>query len=301
MHDQPAEIQTGFGPLLRRWRTARRVSQERLAADSEVSARHISFVENGRTAPSREMVLLLASALELPLRERNVLLGAAGFAPVYRESGLQHSDMAHVRETLHTILRHHEPFPAFAVNRAWEFVAMNEGVARAYSDLLEPPFDPIVLKSAMHAVFHPSGIRRLIVNWDEVSGFMMDRVYREVMVEPEGTDLRRLLKELQAYPDGPHRLRSVDLGTAPPLSVLMHLKRGDHELRFVVAITTLGTPLDVTLEELRVELYYPADEKSTAWIHGLSCDPFPALRGLVGSSGRSARADTGTHEFPGAA
>ena len=149
----------GFGPLLRQWRTARRMSQQQLAIESEVSTRHISYVENGKSSPSREMVLILASALDLPLRERNSLLSSAGFAPVYRETDLSEPVMGPVRHAFDTILSHHEPYPAIVLNRGWDVVKMNDAFMRMFAFFLEPPFDPIVGQNVMHSLFHPQGVR----------------------------------------------------------------------------------------------------------------------------------------------
>ena len=154
----------GFGPLLRQWRTARRMSQQQLAIESEVSTRHISYVENGKSSPSREMVLILASALDLPLRERNSMLSSAGFAPVYRETDLAEPDMRPVRQAFDTILAHHEPYPAVVLNRAWDLVKMNNAFMRLFAFFLEPPIDPIVGQNVMHSLFHPEGARPYVEN-----------------------------------------------------------------------------------------------------------------------------------------
>ena len=173
-----------FGPLLKQWRQAKRMSQEQLAEQGEVSARHISFVENGRSAPSRQMVLVLASALDMPLRDRNLMLSAAGFAPVYRESNLDSPEMQHVRSAIDLILAHQEPYPAIVVTHGWDLVKMNRGAARLFATFLESASDPIVAQNAIHALFHPKGIRNFIVNWEEVAGYLLDRLYREAMIEP---------------------------------------------------------------------------------------------------------------------
>ena len=245
------------------------MSQQQLALESEVSTRHISFVENGRSAPSREMVLLLASALELPLRERNSLLAAAGFAPVYRESALDDPELLHVRQTLDFILHHHEPYPVMVVNRTWDVVKLNAGAMRVFAVLLEEPAEPRIASNVMHATFHPLGLRRYLVNWPEVAGTLLDRLYREAMVEPPGSPSHELLDALRAYPDVPDRLRQVDLTAAPRVSIPLHVRRGDLDLRLLTAITTLGTPLDVTVEELRIETQFPADAATAEQIKRL--------------------------------
>lgn len=256
----------GFGPLLRRWRTARRFSQQQLAIESEVSTRHISYIENGRSSPSREMVLILASALDLPLRERNALLSAAGYAPVYRETSLSDPEMAPVRRAFDAILSHHEPYPAIVLTRAWDLVTMNQAFGRLFSFFLQPPFDPIVGRNVMHALFHPRGVRPYVANWDEVAGFLIDRLYRESILEPETSESRKLLDALLTYPGVPARMREIDLAAAPRVCIAVDLEKDDTRLALFSTLTTLGTPLDVTAQELRIESYFPADPATADWL-----------------------------------
>ena len=248
------------------------MSQEQLALESDVSTRHISFVENGRSSPSREMVLLLASVLELPLRERNALLSAAGFAPVYRQSDLADPELQQVRETLDFILLHHEPNPAMVLDRSWNLLQANAAAARLFSGLLANPADPLIAGNAMHAVFHPGGLRSHLVNWEEVAGTLLDRLYREAMIEPPSSPSRQLLDALRAYPDVPERLRQIDLTRSPRVSVSLHLSMGGCDLRLFTAITTLGTPLDVTVEELRIETHFPADAATAEHLQKLGAE-----------------------------
>jgi transcriptional regulator with XRE-family HTH domain len=256
----------GFGPLLRQWRAARRISQQQLAIDSEVSTRHISYVENGKSSPSREMVLILASALDLPLRERNALLCAAGFAPVYRETNLSAPEMLPVRHAFDTILSHHEPYPAIVLTRAWDIVSMNDAFTRLFTFFLEPPFDSVVAQNVMHSLFHPQGVRPYVANWEEVAGFLIDRLYRESIVELETSESRKLLDALLAYPKVPSRMREVDLSRSPRVCITVNLEKGDTRLSLFSTLTTLGTPLDVTAQELRIESYFPADETTGEWL-----------------------------------
>jgi transcriptional regulator with XRE-family HTH domain len=263
----------GFGALLRQWRRARRMSQEDLAEASEVSARHVSFLENGRSAPSRTMVLLLASALDLPLRERNLLLHAAGFASVYRESSLAPDEMTPMLRTLDLILGHQEPYPAVAVTRGWDLVRTNAAAARIFAGLMEDPSEPAVARNVVHAVFHPKGLRPAIVNWDEVGQHLMDRLHRDAWVEGADGPHRALLDEVRRYPDVPSRFRVPDLAAAPEVCIPVHVKKGDVELRLFTTLTTLGTPIDVTAQELRIESYFPADEASDRWLRAHGGDP----------------------------
>jgi len=261
-----ATVPQGFGSLLRQWRAARRMSQQQLAIESEVSTRHISYVENGKSSPSREMVLILASALDLPLRERNSLLSAAGFAPVYRESDLAAPEMLPVRQAFDTILAHHEPYPAIVLTRAWDLVTMNDAFTRLFAFLIEPPVTPIVAQNVMHALFHPKGVRPYVSNWEEVAGFLIDRLFRESILELETSESRKLLDALLAYPGVPSRMHEVDLAVAPRVCVTVHLEKEGTRLELFSTLTTLGTPMDVTAQELRIESYFPADEATGDWL-----------------------------------
>lgn len=245
------------------------MSQQDLALASEVSTRHISFVENGKSAPSREMVLVLASALDMPLRERNVLLRSAGFAPAYRESQLDHPDMAGVRQILDIILQHQEPYPALVLDHMWNLVRMNRAGMRVMGYFLGDA-DPSLLRNVMHALFHPDGFRRFVVNFDEVANALIDRLYREAMIEPDGSPTRTLLSELEAYEGVSAKMGAVNLDRAFAVAIPLHLRKDEVEVRFLTTITTLGTPLDVTAQELRIESYFPADAVSRSWIESLA-------------------------------
>ena len=260
--------QVAFGERLRDWRHARRMSQQSLGEAAEVSTRHISFLETGKAKPSRSMVLVLASALELPLRERNRLLQAAGFASAYRTSSWRDEPDGPLRSTLDLILRHHGPIPAMGVTPVWDVVEMNPAALRLFATFLPAEVDPIVTTNVVDALFHPSGVRRFVVNWDEVATAVLERVDHEASLELDRRATEALLHRIARYPDLPPR-RSLD--AAPPdaeVSLPLHLKRDDLELRLFTAITTLGTPVDVSAQELRIEAYYPADAASEAWLVG---------------------------------
>lgn len=242
------------------------MSQQQLAIESEVSTRHISYIENGRSSPSREMVLILSSALDLPLRERNALLSAAGFAPVYRETSLSAPEMLPVRRAFEAILSHHEPYPAVVLTRAWDILTMNQAFARLFAFFMEPPFDPIVGRNVMHSLFRPDGVRSYVANWDEVAAFLIDRLYRESILEPETSESRKLLDALVAYPGVPARMREIDLAIAPRVCVTVDLEKNGTRLALFSTLTTLGTPLDVTAQELRIESYFPADPVTADWL-----------------------------------
>jgi len=266
-------VPANFGPLLREWRLARRLSQQALAERAEVSTRHLSFIETGRARASREMTLVLGNALELPLRERNVLLGAAGFAPVYRETALDAAPMSHFSRALDFLLRQQEPYPAFVLDRVWNIVRMNGGATRLFTKILQdrplPP--PIVLRNMAHAIFHPEGLRDILVDWPQLAAVMADRLHREAAFDRSPGGARALRDEVLRYDGVPMRLRLPGLDEAPPpITLAAHLRFPDgSEARFFTTLTTLGTPLDVTAEEVRIESYFPMDDATEAFVHAL--------------------------------
>jgi transcriptional regulator with XRE-family HTH domain len=250
------------GPLLRRWRDQRRLSQMELALNAEVSTRHLSFVETGRSKPSREMVVKLAEHLDVPLRERNHLLLAAGYAPAYPESSLEDAELGQVREAVRQLLKAHEPFPAVAVDRRWELVDGNAGVALitagAAAHLLEPPIN------ALRLSLHPEGMAPRIVNLAEWRAHVLGRLRREVTATQD-PQLKALLAELHGY--GPARPGDGDgtgsiahLPRRGEIVVPLRLRTEDAgELTFMSTVTTFGTPLDITVSELSIEAFFPAD------------------------------------------
>ena len=251
----------GFGDLLRQWRTRRRLSQLDLAGEAGISARHLSFVETGRAQPSREMVLLLSRALDVPLRNRNDLLTAAGYAAMYRESGFEAPAMAQARRALDFILRQQEPYPALVLDRHWNVLRVNDGSARFQAGFLDPKdVAPLGPPNAMRLMFHPRALRPHIVNWDATAASMIQWLHRDVVSGFGGAEARALLEELLAYPDVPRQWRTLDVeaSTAPFLPI--EFTKGDLTLRYFTTLTSLGTPHDITLQELRVESFFPADE-----------------------------------------
>jgi transcriptional regulator with XRE-family HTH domain len=264
-------VHAAFGPELRRWRTLRGLSQEKLAEQAEISARHLSFLETGRSAPSRDMVLVLAGALDLPLREQNTLLAAAGYASVFRESPLEGSALGMVRRALDHMLAKHEPYAAVVMNRAWDVSRMNQGAARLFAWALGgrmPP--PEVASNAMRALLHPEGLREVVVGWERLAAGLLWRTRREHAAAPDER-VERLLAELAAYPGVPSRLGTAadELSGEQPF-VTIHLARDGEELRFFTTLTSLGTPLDVTAQEIRIESYFPADDATEAFVRRLA-------------------------------
>ena len=252
-----------IGPLLKHWRNARRLSQLALAAAAATSIRHLSFIETGRANPSRGMVLRLAEVLDVPLRERNTMLLSAGFAPEYPESTLDAPALAAVRGALETILAQQEPYPALVMDRGWDIQQTNAAAVRFFTFLREghsatPPGPANVLRR----MFHPDGVRRHVTNWPEVAEALVRRVRREAIGGVADERAQRILDEVLAYPDVPASLRSLDV-SAPQLPIVpIRYARGDRRFDYFSTVTTLGTPQDVTLQELRIECFFPMNDET---------------------------------------
>ena len=251
-----------FGHLLREWRSRRRVSQLDLAAEAGVSSRHVSFIETGRAQPSRDMVLMLARVLDIPLRDRNELLMAAGFAAMYRATDIDAPALEQARRALDFMLRQQEPYPAIVVDRCWTLLKANNGAVRLVEMFADPTAASEWNGNAMRLMFHPRGLRPHIVNWEAMAAALIQWLHRDVLSGLGGDDSRRLLGELLAYPGVPPRWRTLDLdvSTAPFLPI--EFAKDDIRLRFFSTLTSLGTPHDITLQELRVEAFFPADEET---------------------------------------
>ena len=253
------ELVSSFGRLLREWRTRRRVSQLDLAVEAGVSSRHVSFIETGRAQPSRDMVLLLARVLDVPLRDRNDLLVAAGYAAMYRATDLDAPELEQARRALDFMLRQQEPYPAIVVDRHWTILKANGGAARLVEAFTDPSAAGEWGGNAMRLMFHPRGFRPHIVNWESMAAALIQWLHRDVLAGLGGAGTRRLLEELLSYPDVPPRWRTLDLdvSTAPFLAI--EFRKGDLELKYFSTLTSLGTPHDITLAELRIEAFFPAD------------------------------------------
>jgi len=259
-----------FGVLLRNWRGVRRVSQLDLALDAEISTRHLSCVETGRAQPSREMVLRLAEALRVPLRERNALLLAAGYAPLYRHTSLDAPELEAARRAVEVLIAQLEPNPVLVMDRYWNILRMNAGAQRILA--LFPGCDSVTPLNGPRLVFHPQGLRPFIENWNVLAAHITRRVHREVADNPSDETLKRFLEELLSYPDVPSRWRTPDLDGTPPPFLTINYKWKNSTLRLFSALTTLGTPLDVALQELRIETLFPADEATRTIVNRLA-DP----------------------------
>jgi len=245
------------------------MSQLDLALRADVSTRHLSFVETGRSNPSREMVLLLCEVLEVPLRERNALLEAAGYAPMYRETGLSDPELEQVRRVVEFMLASHEPYGAVAIDRLWNVKMANRSHDRLLDALLDDAADERVRSNLLRLVFDPGGVRPAIENWEEVARSIIDRVHRELRGHRDA-EAEAMIEELLGYPDVPQRWRAPDLTRPARLVIPIRLRTDDLELSLFSAVTTLGTPRDVTLQELRIETFFPTDEASEQTIRELA-------------------------------
>jgi transcriptional regulator with XRE-family HTH domain len=265
----------GVGPLLRRWREARHLSQLDLALDAEVSARHISFLETGRAEPSREMLLTLSNVLDVPLRERNLLLLAAGYAPVYGETSLDDPRMTQVRAAVEVILRSNEPRSALAHDRHWNIVMANDGFIRFLTMTLGKPPEgmaPLKVTSAprfnvLRLLFDPAGIRKIVINWEQIAKSLLNEAYRR-LAWARDDEMRALITEILSYPGVPARWREPDLEAPHDLILPMEIKLNGAIARMFSTVTTVQTPHDVALQELHVEAFYPADAETEALLKG---------------------------------
>jgi len=251
-----------FGVLLRRWRAVRRLSQLDLALDADISTRHLSCVETGRAQPSREMVLRLAEALQVPLRERNAMLLAAGYAPLYRHTGLDTPEAKAACQAVELLMAQLEPYPVLIVDRYWNTLRMNSGEKRFLA--LFPGCDSVTPHNGVRLVFHPNGLRPFIENWESVAARIIQRVHREVTANPSDETMKGFLEELLSYPDVPSRWRMPDLDGASPPFLTINYRWKNSTLRLFSALTTFGTALDIALQELRIETFFPADETTRA-------------------------------------
>lgn len=254
-----------FGTLLKHWRTQRGFSQLDLAVTSQVSQRHISFLESGRAKPSREMVLQLATVLEIPLRQQNLMLTTAGFAPIHAETDLSAPEMSSVRKAIDFMLRQQEPYPAFVVDRYWNLLLTNPAASRLLtafidSSQLHTHFYRDGNINLMRVMFDLRGVRPFVVNWQEVAEHLLQRLHREAVVEGESERSTALLNELMSYPGVSELWQTSNQLAQHALLLTTHFKRDALELQFFSTISTLGTPYDITLQELRIECLFPADD-----------------------------------------
>jgi transcriptional regulator with XRE-family HTH domain len=263
-----SEIRTAAhsaGALLRQWRDIRGKTQLDLSFDAGVSQKHISFVESGRSVPSRQMLLDLAQALDVPLRERNVLLLAAGYAPSYADPVLETPAMASINRALQRMLRQHEPFPAIVLDRYWNVLMTNEAAPQLFDCFVDLYARPAP-RNLLHLMFDPEGMRPFVANWQQAARGLLARVYREAVGRVIDVKTRALLEELSRYPGVKAEWRAPSPEDAMPMIPLSFVKDG-MTLDYFSLITTVGTPQTVTAEELRLECMFPANDATEA-AHG---------------------------------
>jgi transcriptional regulator with XRE-family HTH domain len=252
-----------IGHLVRDWREQRRMSQLELASEADISQKHLSFIESGRASPSRDMIVHLADHLDIPLRERNALLLSAGFAPIYRERAIDDPALVRARATVERLLKAQEPFPALAVDRSWNMIAANAPVTTLIAgvdpSLLKPPVNVLRLS------LHPKGMAPMIVNLAEWRHHLIERTRRQVRLTRD-TALDVLLKEISAYPAPAEKIGALP---EDEIVIPLRLQTPQGVLSFFSTITVFGTALEITLSEISLEAFYPADEATAAALKGL--------------------------------
>ncbi|MFJ7150678.1 helix-turn-helix domain-containing protein [Streptomyces sp. NPDC100445] len=256
----------GAGPLLRAWRERRRISQLELALRADSSARHISFIETGRSRPSEEMVLRLAEQLDVPVRERNSLLLAAGYAPHYPETPLDDPALDGLRDGMERLIRGYEPYPALVVDAGYTVVAANRGIAMLLEGVTEELMAPE--PNAMRLTLHPEGLAPRIRNLREWRGHLLAQMERDIALH-RSDRLRALYEEVAAYPVPEERPGAAPAVPVPYFALPLLIEHDGRTLSFVSSISTFNTPMDVTVAELAIETFLPADAATAKYLHTL--------------------------------
>ncbi|MET7366350.1 helix-turn-helix transcriptional regulator [Streptomyces sp. NPDC005566] len=264
-------LDTGVGPLLRGWREQRRISQLELALRADSSARHISFIETGRSRPSEEMILRLAEHLDIPVRERNALLVVGGYAPRFAQTALDDPSMGVLREAIDRLLAGYEPYPALVLDATYTVVAANRGMRLLLEGVSERLLTPPV--NAMRLTLHPDGLAPRILNLPEWRADLLAQMERQIALV-RSVELRALYDEVAAYPL-PGQQPACPAGTVPVMGVAslalpLRITHGERELSFISSIATFNTPMDVTVAELAIETFLPADRETAAYLHTLT-------------------------------
>jgi transcriptional regulator with XRE-family HTH domain len=266
-----------FPQMLKKWRKQRRVSQLDFSLDAGISQKHLSFLESGRSKPSREMVMTISEALELPLRERNQLLHSAGFAQVYKQRALDNDEMSMVQDALQMSLKHHEPYPAIVADRNWNLLMANDASLRLVGLVGEveevwQKVDPSGDKNVYRMTFSEHGMRPFISNWDEMATHMMQRLQRELSADPENDYLAALHKEIAS--DFHYEDKIGLLGNLTPIAPIlpMHMTVNGVTLKTFSMISSFGTAQDITAEEIKVETFFPADEFTKVFFQRLAAN-----------------------------
>jgi transcriptional regulator with XRE-family HTH domain len=253
-----------FSALLRHWRNQRGMSQLDLAIAAGVSSRHVSFLETGRAQPSREMVLLLGSTLDVPLRDQNILLDAAGFPAAWEEPSLESGGMPKaIGEVLERMLAHHEPFPMAVMTRTYDLSRANRAAMRVIAAMTLEPQHLGEKPNLMRVLFDPRLARPFVVDWERVARQIVSRLHRESLARPHQA-LTSLVRALLELPGVPESFRHPDFSAPSEPTFTLRLKRDDLSLSFLATVTTFSAPQNVTLEELMIESYFPLDDETTA-------------------------------------
>jgi transcriptional regulator with XRE-family HTH domain len=261
--DGEVSLSTGhLGELLRYWRGVRGKSQLDLALDTGVSQRHISFVESGRSIPSRDKLVVIAEGLDIPLRERNALLLAAGYAPVYAEDPLDSPQMDAISRVLRRVLRQHEPFPAVVMDRHWTVVMTNDSAPKFFGLFIDMARRPAP-RNLLHLMFDPDGMRPFIADWEGLSKSLLERVHRESIGSVADEKTKELIATLRGYSGREHAHTPANATPSPVLPMIpIRFILNGQKLSYFSMITTVGAPIAVAAQELRVECMYPADDET---------------------------------------
>jgi transcriptional regulator with XRE-family HTH domain len=260
-----AERQDGrlFPALLRHWRTRRGLSQLDLALAADVSARHVSFLENGRAQPSREMVLRLASTLDVPLREQNAMLVEAGFAAEFPEPRVEDGLAPAIESALARMLEQQEPFPLVVMDRGYHALRTNRAALRVLSRFVLKPERLAERPNMLRMVFDPELARPFVLDWERVARALLSRAHREALAHPGDASLGALVRSIFEYPDVPESFRQPDFSSPCEPTLAFRVRRGELELAFLTTVTVFNAPQNVTLDELRIESYFPLDDATT--------------------------------------
>jgi transcriptional regulator with XRE-family HTH domain len=277
-----------FPALMKHWRQRRGLSQLDLSLAADVSSRHVSFLETGRAQPSREMILRLANALSIPLRDQNALLAAAGFAEAFAQPGPEEALRGPVGQAIARMLQHHEPFPMVVMDRAYNVLRMNEGasalVPRLIADpsaLADPVNQPI---NGYKWLFDPRLARPYVQEWESAARVFLSRIHRESLERAGDAALSTLLRELLAFPGVPDHWQAADLSVPSQPVLAIRLKTADLSLAFLTTLTVFNAPQNVTLDELRIESYFPLDDATGAHCKALTrSSAGPRMRNTDGS------------------
>lgn len=260
---------TGFGPLLRGWRRSRRASQLQLALSCDVSQRHLSFLESGRSRPSRDMVLRLASVLDVPLDQQNAMLLAAGFAPVFLKRELDAPEMRSVDHAIGHVLDRQEPYPALLVDGAYTVLRTNGAMVTLLAFLLGPEAATAAARHPMNAVellLRPDGLRPVMENWEEVATWVVRRLRAETMLAVGDDEIGELVDRVLELPDVAIAERTTRVAHPLPPTLALRFRKDGVRLALFSMIATVGTPLDVSLQHMRLELFFPSDEATSDWL-----------------------------------